>query len=243
MAKSQELGQIAMPFDWEQLNSLNYLQFTPPIAIDYFATLLWALTGAIIAGRRGYDFAGAFGIALISATGGGLLRDGIFIQNGPPQLVRTPAYLMIVLIAVIIVQLFGTRILQIPNYQSTSHVMDALGAGMYAVVGMQAAKLAGLSILGVGLVGVVNGIGGGLLRDVFMRRDPEAFMPGTWFTSAIAIGCVFYILLTTTLGVGEYVAAWITIFFIFALRIAAIYRNFRSRPLIPAAESGESRKP
>lgn len=212
---------------------LNYASFTPPIALDYFATLLWALSGAVIAGRRGYDFAGATGLALISATGGGLLRDGIFIQNGPPVLVRTPAYLMIVLLAVVIVRVFGTRILRLPRYQNVADIMDAVGVGMYAVVGMQAAKLAGLSLLGVGLVGIVNGIGGGLLRDVIIRRDPEVFMPGAWFATAITLGCVLYIVITALFGVGEYAAAWITIGFVFAVRIAAIYTNVRSRPLFP----------
>lgn len=209
--------------------------FTPPVALDYLATLLWALTGALIAGRRGYDFAGATGLALISATGGGLLRDGIFIQSGPPVLVRTPAYLLIVLIAVVIVRIFGTRILNLPRYQQVSDMMDAVGIGMYAVVGMQASKLAGLTLLGVGLVGIVNGVGGGLLRDIVIRRDPEVFMPGTWFATAITAGCVLYITLTAYVGMSEYFAAWITIGFIFSVRIAAIYANMRSRPLLPPA--------
>jgi len=212
---------------------LNYATFTPPVALDYFATLLWALTGALIAGRRGYDFAGATGLALVSATGGGLLRDGIFIQNGPPVLVRTPAYLVIVLLAVVIVRIFGTSIMRLPRYQNVADIMDAVGIGMYAVVGMQAAKIAGLSLLGVGLVGIVNAMGGGLLRDVIIRRDPEVFMPGAWFATAITLGCVLYILLTALFGLGEYVSAWITIGFIFSVRITAIYSNFRSRPLLP----------
>jgi uncharacterized membrane protein YeiH len=104
---------------------------------------------------------------------------------------------------------------------------------MYSVVGMQAATLAGLSLLGVGLVGIVNAVGGGLLRDVIIRRDPEIFMPGAWFVTAVTAGCVLYITLTDRFGIGEYAAAWITITFIFLVRIAAIYTDVRSRPLLP----------
>ena len=73
------------------------------------------------------------------------LWPSCFIQDGPPLLVQTPVYIIIVLIAVAIVRFAGTRILRIPNYQYISRIMDALGVGMYAVVGMQAAKLAGYS--------------------------------------------------------------------------------------------------
>lgn len=221
-----------MPSLLDHFYQLDSLQFTVPITLDYLATLLWAITGALIAGRRGYDFAGACGLALISATGGGLLRDGIFIQNGPPVLVRTPAYLVIVLIAVLLVRIFGTRILNLPRYNLATQIMDAFGIGLYAVVGMQAAKFAGLSLLGMALVGIVNGVGGGLLRDIVLGRDPEVFMPGAWFATAITAGCVLYIIMTVTFGLGDYVSAWATIFFIFALRMTALYGKMHSRPLI-----------
>ncbi|HWO02577.1 MAG TPA: TRIC cation channel family protein [Blastocatellia bacterium] len=70
--------------------------FTVPFYFDYGATFVWSVSGALIAARRGYDIAGVSALALVSATGGGLLRDGLFLQNGPPALVRTPVYLLIV---------------------------------------------------------------------------------------------------------------------------------------------------
>jgi uncharacterized membrane protein YeiH len=58
-------------------------------------------------------------------------------------------------------------------------VVDAIGLGAYAVVGMTLALKAGLSLPGVVLVGLVNAVGGGILRDVLMRREPNMFLPGT----------------------------------------------------------------
>ena len=58
--------------------------FTLPIYIDLTATCLYAMTGALLAIRRHYDVIGLFVLALVSGVGGGLIRDGIFIQHGPP---------------------------------------------------------------------------------------------------------------------------------------------------------------
>ena len=55
--------------------------FTPPLYFEYFALLLWAVSGAIVGWRKGYDVVGVFVIAFVSSFGGGLLRDGLFLQD------------------------------------------------------------------------------------------------------------------------------------------------------------------
>ena len=55
-----------------------------PLVIDLGATFLFSITGAMVAVRRCYDPVGVFVLALASGLGGGLLRDGLFIQSGPP---------------------------------------------------------------------------------------------------------------------------------------------------------------
>jgi uncharacterized membrane protein YeiH len=59
-----------------------------PIAIDVGATILFSITGAMVAIRRHYDLIGVFVLALACGLGGGLLRDGLFIQAGPPVAMR-----------------------------------------------------------------------------------------------------------------------------------------------------------
>ena len=70
--------------------------FLLPPFFDYSATFLWAISGAVLGARRGYAIIGIITIALVSSTGGGLLRDGLFIQDGPPVLVRTQVYLWLI---------------------------------------------------------------------------------------------------------------------------------------------------
>jgi uncharacterized membrane protein YeiH len=85
-------------------------QFTLPIYIDLSATCLYAMTGALLAIRRHYDVVGLFVLALVTGVGGGLIRDGIFIQHGPPIAMSDGRYLAVVIIGCIAAALFRNHI-------------------------------------------------------------------------------------------------------------------------------------
>src|SRR2546421_11643091 len=67
-----------------------------PISIDLGATFLFSITGAMVAIRRHYDLIGLFVLALACGLGGGLLRDGVFIQTGPPAAMRNGGSIIMV---------------------------------------------------------------------------------------------------------------------------------------------------
>src|SRR6478735_10740751 len=77
-----------------------------PIAIDLGATVLFSITGAMVAIRRHYDGVGVFVLAMACGLGGGLLRDGLFIQAGPPAAMRDSSYMFAVLAGSVIAMLF-----------------------------------------------------------------------------------------------------------------------------------------
>src|SRR5206468_11846144 len=83
-----------------------------PISIDLGATFLFSITGATVAIRRHYDVIGVFVLALACGLGGGLLRDGLFIQNGPPVAMRDSSYLIAVLVGVVLGIVFFTYVEQ-----------------------------------------------------------------------------------------------------------------------------------
>ena len=205
--------------------------FTVPWYFDYGATFLWAVSGAIVAARRGYDLSGVAALALVSSTGGGLIRDGLFLQNGPPMLVRTPVYLLIVAAAALLVLVVGARLHKHLYFSHLVEIVDALGLGAYAVVGMQLAIEAGLSLPGVTLIGVVNAVGGGILRDLLTRQEPEAFKPGTLTVVAVLGCCLVFLVLEKGFEVSPYLAAWPTIIVAFTIRVLSIRYDIRTRPL------------
>ena len=178
------------------------------VAFRYFdlgATFLWASSGAVLAARRGYDLTGIFAIALVSSCGGGLLRDALFLQAGPPGLVKTPVYVLVTLLASLLTWRVGESLqgrLPTPVVRLTE-LADAIGLGAFAVVGMRLALAASISLAGAMLVGVVNAVGGGVLRSILLHRTPPVFRPGELTALAALAGTLFYAGLTLGLHVNE----------------------------------------
>src|SRR5262245_52165815 len=117
-------------------------QFELPVIFDLAATFLFGITGALVAVQRGYDYVGVFALTLATAVGGGLIRDGIFLQNGPPFVVVSHrGYIPTVLFASIVGARLGHHVERFPQLFLT---FDALGMSAYGVVGVQASLKAGL---------------------------------------------------------------------------------------------------
>lgn len=206
-------------------------EFVLPPFFDYGATLLWAVSGALLGARRGYDVTGMFILALVSATGGGLLRDGLFLQDGPPVVVQSPDYLLLVLAGTALVVLAGRRVVQLKGFPQLVSLVDALGLGAYAVVGMHRAAGVGLSVPGIVLVGMVNAVGGGVLRAMITGREPHLLRPGSLEAVAVLAGCAVYLSLTRLAHVGDTAAAWITIVLVFVIRALAVKFDIETRAL------------
>ncbi len=207
---------------------MNNQVFLLPPYFDYFATFLYAISGALLGARKGYALLGIITVAIVSSTGGGLLRDGLLIQDGPPVILRTSNYLVIISMAVLTVLTFGKYIQKFQHFRYIVSIVDAIALGAYAVVGMNRAIFAGLSFPGVIVVGMVNSVGGGILRDVLMRKEPSMFQPGTLEESSALIGCILFVILVGGFHVKQYDASWLVIAVVFIIRILAIRYQIRS---------------
>jgi uncharacterized membrane protein YeiH len=206
--------------------------FILPKFMEYGATLIFALSGALLAARRGYDLSGVMAIAIVSSTGGGLLRDGIFLNQGPPALVQNWVYLALVATAALTVGLLGRWVARIPRFDLVISLSDSAGIPMFAIVGMLLSRNAGLGAAAAVLIGIVNAIGGGLLRDLLVNREPDIFRPGVPIALAAAAACVLFLLLNRGFDVVENLAAWITISLVAVVRSLALYFNVRTRRII-----------
>lgn len=199
-----------------------------PIEIDLAATFVFGLTGALAAMKRGHDWVGVFALAFVTAVGGGLVRDGIFISQGPPAVTKDSRYVMVVIAAAMLCPLFRAHLIRFNKWIA---LLDALGLGAYAVVGIQKSLAAGLSVAAAVLVGAINAVGGGVLRDVLVREEPLLFKPGQFYALAAVAGCLLFVLLTLRLEVEVLRAALITIGATFAFRVLAIRFNWTTRPV------------
>jgi uncharacterized membrane protein YeiH len=215
-----------------ELRAMEHPEFQVPLVFDYFATFLWALSGAILGMYKGYDYAGVFVIALLSSTGGSLIRDGIFLQRTPPVL-EDGWYIPIIVLAVIVVGLFRQRLTKTKVVGRVIDVIDALGVPAFAVVGMQLSLRAGVALPGVVLVGIVNGFGGGLLRDVVVDSTPSMLQPGQYSVTALIFVAILFLVSVQGIGMSREWAGWSAIALYFTIRMLSMRYNWRTLPVMP----------
>ena len=206
-------------------------EFALPLAFDLAATSLFAFSGALRAVKKGYDVAGLVTLALVAGIGGGLLRDGIFLQDGPPEVLLDFRFLYAVGLAAAVGWWFGAPIEA--RFRSAFLFVDALGLGAYAVVGAQKTFDVGLSIPAAILVGTINAVGGGMLRDVMSHEEPDVFKPGGYYALAAAGGALVFCGLAVGLGADRVVAASAGIVVTFALRVLSVRLRWHTRPRTP----------
>jgi len=199
--------------------------FEIPVSFTLLAFFTFGITGALAGLRRGYDFIGVVALAMITAGGGGLIRDGLLISEGPANIVTNGQYLVVVLLAAVLTALFHRYVQRLGRVIA---IVDALGLGAFAVYGVQRSLAAGLSIPASILGGTLTAVGGGLLRDILVREEPLLFKPGQFYALVAIGGCGLFIALSRWSGRSPRDAAIITIAAVTTLRILAIRYNWRT---------------
>jgi len=185
--------------------------------------------------RKKCDVMGVFVIALVSATGGGFLRDGLFLHR-TPVVVTDPYYLLIVVFVTCVIAMLGPFLghLELLNRYMGKliQLIDAVGTPAFAIVGMQMALSAAISLPGVVLIGGVNGIGGGILRDIMLGDVPAIVQPGQLYALIIIVCCVQFLIFSLQLKIDPNIAAWLSIATFFIIRILVIHFDWRTSPVI-----------
>lgn len=213
-----------MPVDPPIIHSVTF-----PLFIDLGATFLFSITGAMVAIRRHYDFIGLFVLALACGLGGGLLRDGIFIQNGPPAAMLDGSYLIAALAGCIVA---GFCYKQVERLSKPFLIFDSLGTGAYGVVGASKALEAHLSIPACIFVGVINAAGSGLIRDILVREEPLMLKPGQYYVIASFLGVCGFALFTRYLYLPLIPSAIVAIVITFVLRLLALQFDWRTKAVM-----------
>src|SRR3954462_15889002 len=139
----------------------------------------------MVAIRRHYDYVGVFVLALACGLGGGLLRDAVFIQTGPPAAVRNGEYIVMVAAGCIAAILFFSHVERLSR---PFLIIDALATAAYRLVGASKASEGALAVPACIFVGVVNAAGSGRSPDVPARAYPLLFKPGQFSVIASFLG-------------------------------------------------------
>ncbi len=202
--------------------------FDLPVLFDLGATFAFALSGALAGIKRGYDIVGVLALALVSGIGGGLIRDALLINAGTTPLLTNPRYIQVIVAAAICGVLFGARI---HRFARLIAIVDALGLGAYAAFGVQKSLLAGLSAPAAVIVGVINAVGGGVLRDLLCREEPLVFKPGQFYLLTALAGAVTFVFCSATLEFSANRSAVVAVVLTFVFRALTITFNWRTAPV------------
>jgi uncharacterized membrane protein YeiH len=202
--------------------------FDLPVLFDLGATFAFALSGALAGIKRGYDIVGVLALALVSGIGGGLIRDALLINAGTTPLLTNPRYIQVIVAAAVCGVLFGARI---HRFARLIAVVDALGLGAYAAFGVQKSLLAGLSAPAAVIVGVINAVGGGVLRDLLCREEPLVFKPGQFYLLTALAGAVTFVFCSVSLEFSANRSAVVAVVLTFVFRALTITFNWRTAPV------------
>lgn len=190
---------------------------TLPQLLDLIGIGVFAVSGALAAGRKRLDLLGVFVLASVTAIGGGTLRD-LLLDRHPIFWLTDASYLAVIVLAVGVT--FAYVQWRRPP-QASLLVADALGLALFSISGARIAENAGLPSASVVLLGTMTGVAGGVLRDVLSADIPFVLRRGNLYASAVIIGIAVYLVLEST-GVAQRTASLTGMVVIAALRLAAI---------------------
>ena len=152
--------------------------------LDLIGIAVFAISGALAAGRRRLDLIGVVVLAAVTAIGGGTIRD-VLLERRPIFWLVDPSYLTVIVLSALGTLLY-TRWARVP--WQTLAVADALGLALFSVAGAQIAEKAGLPAGACVLLGAVTGAAGGVIRDVLTAQIPMVLQRGSLYATARSPG-------------------------------------------------------
>lgn len=164
---------------------------TIPFWVELAAALTGGISGAMSAVRARYDIFGTVCIACTCGLFGGIMRD-LLLQNYGIYAFQKPELILCCVIAAVVVFFFGKLISYLDPIVD---LLDNLSCGLWAVISVGKGLSAGLDIIPAIILGTVTAVGGGVMRDIFMNRQPEAFQAGALYGSASLVGSAAYALM------------------------------------------------
>ncbi len=157
-------------------------------AVEAAAVVVSAISGMVSAARARMDLVGTFTLALVTAFGGGTLRD-VLLQRRPLFWVSNEGYVFLTLL-LCLAFVYSRRAFEFADaLDRHASFVDALGLALFTLTGVHYAHEAGLPSLPAALLGVITGTFGGVLRDVLIREIPAIFRPGALYAVPSFVGC------------------------------------------------------
>ncbi len=164
--------------------------------VELIGTVAFAITGALVAIDKDLDYYGIIALAIITAIGGGIVRD-VLIGLELPVSLENPVYAIISTASAAVVIMLNKKI---QRYNNIIQFFDAIGLAAFTAIGAEVAVTNGLyQPFVIVTLAVLTGTGGGMMRDVFAHEIPFVFHKEVYAVACI-IGSVIFIFLYGSFG-------------------------------------------
>jgi uncharacterized membrane protein YeiH len=192
--------------------SLDPLQ----LALDLIGVFVFALSGGLVAVKKGFDLFGVLVLAAAAALGGGILRD-VLIGAVPPVGISDWRLLSAAALGGLVTFGFHPGVARISRFV---RVLDAAGLAVFAVSGSLKAVSFGVTPVASVLVGVMTAVGGGVLRDLLAGQVPEVLRRELYAVPAM-LGSIL-VVVASELDVRRDWVVWLAVVLVFVMRIIAV---------------------
>ena len=188
--------------------------------IEIVGTLAFAISGIRLAAAKRFDWFGAYVVGITTAIGGGTMRD--IMLDLTPFWMLNGDYLVVTAFALAIVIGLRKYLVRLDN---TFHIFDAVGLGLFTVVGIEKTLAAGFPMWVAVVMGTITGAAGGVLRDILINEEPLIFRKEIYALACVFGGVVFWgCQLLGLSGAALQIAAAVSVI---AVRIVAVVFKLR----------------
>jgi uncharacterized membrane protein YeiH len=156
--------------------------------VDYAGTFAFAISGIRLASAKKFDWFGAYVVGLVTAIGGGTVRD--LLLNLTPFWMLQPSYLIITGVALLAVILAGKRM---KVFNNAFFIFDTIGLGLFVVVGIEKSIEAGFPFWVTIVMGMITGSVCGIIRDILINEEPLIFRKDIYALACVFGGVVYYV--------------------------------------------------
>ncbi len=197
-----------------------YATLSPQVAValpawlDLASVAVGGISGALVASERKLDPIGFIGLSMLCGLGGGLIRD-MAMQQGGTYMLDNPYAIPATIAIGLLIFFFPRPFEKIPGLLEW---VDIISVALFALGGTDKAIVYSLLPVSAILMGTLTGVGGGMLRDVFLGDVPRIFKPSSYYAVCAVAGSAAYYGLVVWLDLNKYVAAVIMVLVTVGLR-------------------------
>ncbi|MCM1067377.1 MAG: trimeric intracellular cation channel family protein [Muribaculaceae bacterium] len=156
-------------------------------SIEVLGTIAFAISGIRLAAAKSFDWFGAYIVGLVTAIGGGTLRD--LLLGIPVFWMQSGMYLAVTFLSLVTVIIFRKALVK---GMRTLFLFDAIGLALFVVVGIEKSFAAGFPAWVAIVMGIITGSFGGVTRDILINEEPLFFRKDIYATACLAGGLVYW---------------------------------------------------